>query len=421
MANIALAKNSVKEAIAWAKGDTAAKTLFDRLAVKRGESEGTVEVYSVALRLWSEFSKMTPRETVAKWKAEAKADYEEALNDWDMLLDRFVTWQIKEKGKGRNVAIRSHAVVKSLVKYNCKLKLAVGTPKHDPQTSIAATTLDEFKEVFATAGPAVRWQIAGLKDSGMSRGDFVELTYKDVKAQLEKGEKFIHMNVVRRKEKVKYETFLGPNAVDALKAYLKVREVRGEKITDATWLTIIDKRPWTQSCPNALTKNLMKVGARVGVDLSPHRLRKMFETYLSADVKSPIVLKYWMGHQIAGDIESHYIIPNEAEQRRIYEGAYKAIDVSGGSLESRVRAVEDIMATLTPEQKAEMEKRGVQLRAMKRRESLTPQKEDREKCGDGRHCGEEYAQIDETELLGRLKAGWRVEHELSGGQVIVSR
>lgn len=62
---------SLKE-VEWAQKFDTVKTFFDRLAVKRGKSEGTIRIYSAGSYAWTEFSKLTPDETVAKWKTEAK-------------------------------------------------------------------------------------------------------------------------------------------------------------------------------------------------------------------------------------------------------------------------------------------------------------------------------------------------------------
>lgn len=109
--------------------------------------------------------------------------------------------------------------------------------------SLKPITIEELKRLDTIASIQQKWIIRGLKDSGMGREDFIELTYGDIKRDFERRNKFIHLDVIRRKEQVKYETFLGPNAVEVLRIYLDIRRKRGETITDKTYLTVGEIRP----------------------------------------------------------------------------------------------------------------------------------------------------------------------------------
>jgi hypothetical protein len=395
----------------WAKQFKTVQRMFDRLASKKSGSKATERTYSRSLQLWHVFSGLNPDETVAKWESEAKEQYDKALEDWDVKLDLFVKW-LCDKGFTKNVASNTHAAVKSLIKYNSRLKLAIGTPSSGVVEGLKPLTIEEFKKLDTVANIQQKWLLRGLKDSGMSREDFIELTYGNIKRDYEKGEQFIHIDVIRRKEGVKYETFLGPNAAQVLNIYLDIRRKRGETITDSTRLLVQDIKPYEKLALNSVTKTVVRLGEKVGIKASPHRLRKMFETYMALEVRHPVILRYWMGHKLKmSDIEARYVIPNETMQKDLYMQAYKHLDITEATVERRVKAIEEIVSGLTPEQKDLMQKYGIRL----------AQKAKRRTEHNGGDCGETFEQINESQLLAYLKAGWSIVKELQSGDIIVKR
>jgi len=413
----------------WAKGFKTVQRLFQRLAAKKSGSKATERTYSRSLMLWHEYSGLNPDKTVQKWETESKADLSQALEDWDVKLDSFVNWLSKDKGFTKNVASSIHAAVKSLIKYNCRIRLTIGTPSVGIVESLTPLTIEDFRKIDTVASIQQKWIIRGLKDSGMSREDFIELTYGDVKSDFEKGEQFIHVNVIRRKEQIKYETFLGPNAVEVLRIYLDIRRKRGETISDKTPLTVGETQPYPKLAVNSLTKTVLRLGERVGIKASPHRLRKTFETYMSLSVRHPVVLKFWMGHKLASDIEAKYIIPPEPEQRKIYMEAYKTIDLAPKpEYDELIKAeIKTRMENLNAEQRkafvAEITtlygaraKRWVSEKEFKDLIEMPDLNPDGAGLTD---C--QFEQIAETELLSYLKAGWQIVKELQNGEVIVKR
>jgi len=113
----------------------------------------------------------------------------------------------------------------------------------------------------------------------MSREDVVEVTYGNVRREFEAGEQYIQLDVLRRKENVHYVTFIGPNTVEALNNYLTLRRNSGEQITDNT--PLFASLQGEKFSAQRLSFILRRFGEKIGVKLSPHRLRKFFETYMA--------------------------------------------------------------------------------------------------------------------------------------------
>jgi hypothetical protein len=85
------------------------------------------------------------------------------------------------------------------------------------------------------------------------------------------------------------------------------------------------------------------------------------------------------------------------------------------AVEDRLKSLEAFKASLTPEQKEQARKAGVMRFQRKGKPEHEPEKE----CKDGKHCGENFKQVQESDLLDYLKEGWEIAYKLSDGQVIV--
>lgn len=394
----------------WAKQFQSVRTWFSKLAAKKTGSESTEEMYSRDIHLFYKFSGMTPDDIVREWDEASEKNLKKALFDWDNKLDAFVNWMTRDRGYAKSSASNAHSSVKSLVKYNCMMKMTLGSVSKGIPKEIKGLTMDEFKDVYAIAGIRQKWILCGLKDSGMSRRDFVELTYGDLRRPFEKGEQYIHLDVIRRKEELRYETFLGPNAVDALKVYLSYRRRQGERIDNYTPLTAIwgSQQPRKMQ-PEELTKTVIMLGKKAGIKCSPHRLRKTFETYIALVVKHPIILKYWAGHKLKfTDVDARYIIPSEPEQRKLYMEAYKNINIEVTMDEKIRKQVKEELDKaieagrgITPELAAKA--RGLQ---MLRRTVSKPMKR---------------KVVAEEELENDLNHGWRFVSVLPSGRILIER
>jgi hypothetical protein len=256
--------------------------------------------------------------------------------------------------------------------------------------------------------------IAFLKDSGISKADVLSLNL-DALENFDKGDQFIHLNVFRGKESVEYETFIGPNAVEALKAYFALRRNRGENLTGKSPLFVTEQVPVIRLSLATITSLFALLTQKSGKRISTHRLRKFFETYMALTVRHPIILKYWMGHKLkGGDIEASYIIPPTPEQRKLYQESYKSIDLTGGTLEERAReaAKAEFQRMLTPEAQEFAQRHGIKFQ----RKKGTQEKE--KECKDGEHCQRVASEAELPELLAE---GWHASLVLPSGKVVLDR
>lgn len=381
--------------------------------LKRVSDKPTTKgAYGRGVSLFAEFLQKNPTQIVNEYKADAKAGFYDATDKWERTFRNFTEFLSKRFGSG-TVAIY-FAGAKALLNYSVPRSMRLQTETPEVQNRvIPAISFDELKKVYSMCDVRERACISVLKDSGISCDDAVLLTLRDLESFNESAQ-WAHINVVRGKENVRYETFLGPNALDDLRAYLSLREKAGETITPETPVFGTNHKPYKALDKASLVAVFKGVKKRTGIPISTHRLRKFFETYVALVARHPIVVKYWTGHKIAGDIESHYIIPPTPEQLKLYQEAYKNLDLTGGTLEERARqaAKEQFDAMLTPEQKAILAKSGLQVRESGKRKAK------KTNCEDGEHC---QRIVTEENLAGFLADGYKVVAALPSGKIVIDK
>jgi integrase len=410
--------------IAWVKSFKSGEKWFLKLAKQHGEKEGTQKNYAVGLERFCEYIGMTPDEIVDKYLAAIKEDVNQGVTDWNDNLDLFVPWVIKKYGLSRSRAKDHFAGVKSFFDNNVAIKLTARTPEAYSRERLPVSIDDIRDKILPHADMQETFIILFLKDSGVSQAEALRFNVGDIK---DLGNGYGYMRVFRKKEGVDYETFIGPNAMKAMQQYLDFRRRQGKNVNDDSPLFVKKAKLGERLTRSLISWQLTALGKKAGVELSTHRLRKCFETYLALGKVHPIILKYWMGHKVkrGRDIEAKYIIPPTQEQQRAYMDAYRHIDMSGQSLtelQRRQEIAEQLTDKLmrgepfTDEDRANVKRYGIRLRERAKRSKPTKNAD----CPDGKNCPI-FKEITESELLSHLQDGWRITHNLQSGRVIIQR
>lgn len=413
-----------KERIAKVEASEAGKR-FLRRKCKR---VSTRALYVRGALLFSEFLNKSLDQIVNEYKKDAEENLYKAYDKWELTLEDFAD-DLKENHPKGSTALSYFSGAVALINANVP-KSAEIHPKGPESTprSIPPITIEDLKVVRDIADERQGAFIDVLKDTGMSRADTVTLTYKQVKKAIENSNIQYHkINVYRGKENVEYETWLGPNALESLRLYFKVRRQSGEQITDDTWIFALKGRKRIALTPRSLSTIFRMLTKKTGIKITTHRIRKFFETYITAGGAHPIVAKYWMGHSVASrDVEAKYIIPPENLQREIYLKAYNKIDLKQTSLaelQERQRISEELTDKLmrgepfNEEDRKNIGRHGIRLREKAGRATNGGSTND---CPNGNHCPT-FKEIDEDELLNHLNNGWHITHNLQSGKVIIQR
>jgi integrase len=158
-------------------------------------------------------------------------------------------------------------------------------------------------------------------------GSTVSNEYGSIKKQLKKGIAPIHLELRRQKTGEKTDSFLGPNAIEALQEYLPSGE---------------NGRLFRMSMRSIQQKvKALGISAKVAtneVPITSYNLRKFFNTYMKLSGVNESIVERWMGHSI-GKVRSAYLITGSGEggqgegipvskMAEIYMDHYSAIDIT---------------------------------------------------------------------------------------------
>jgi len=394
-------EKSKKAKIAWARQFDTVNRWLDTVLAENTGSENTEFLYAKYIRAYCDMVKRTPDQLIAERKKQVKSETPEITHKAEEMLRREYL-KIKKTGKKAKGVLLVRCVKSFYAKNYVPLDIK------DPKVAFGKrkpVAMDDLKLLYKAANPRMKTWIAILKDSGLSREDALQLKYGEIQKAFERGDQFLPIHLIREKTQVEHDTFLGPNTVEALKLYMRELQVKGIKITAETRLMNVKGKATTKQSMGVF---ISRFGKKYDIALSSHRIRKLFETAMALGKVHPLIVKYWMGHKISSDIESSYIIPTIQEQLTLYRESYKNIDLVGERMEERVKALEEFKQKLTPEQRELAIRAGFKLRKTKRERKTET------------NGGEEtFKEIGETELLIHLQSGWRIEHNLQNGRVIL--
>jgi site-specific recombinase XerD len=424
--------NRKEKALEWLKQfETGRRWISTVQAEKTGSLKTQLE-YAYRLRKFCLHVNRNPDQLIEDRKNDLKAETEVEQRKTEELVRDFFNLQAEKST--RLSAKAYHGALRSFYKYNY-MSLRMETPRARSR-KIQPITLEEFKQIDAIANPRDRALLRFMKDSGLSTEDVVVFNYGDIKREFEEGNEFIHIRAVRQKTQVNYDTFIGPNAVEALRTYFQLRKANGETLNDKSPLFLSHgkrkgkKRGDVERLDdNSVRTIFTRLKNRIGIIVSPHRIRKLFASYMGLKVRHPAILKYWMGHSVeTSDVEGRYVLPPLEEQRKLYMESYEQIDIRPKPSLTKDEARAEAVATLPDELLEPLAKKhGLTLEQYRRilREKkaptstvplIPPQTNEKDTCKNG-NCQRVIA---ENELEVLLAQGWRVAAVLPSGKIVVS-
>ena len=306
---------------AWVSKMPPVQKLLDHLG-RFSQSMGSRESYLRNLEGFCKYTSKTPGQLV-KLK-------EDKLSE---LVQQFAA-DMKRQGRSRS---HINGVIKRLKTFARCNKLALDVqPYHLPTRYRRVPEYIPTKdEVYAMASAAGNLRdsaiVLCLWSSGLRVSTLLALDYKDVKEELEADETIVTIPVypdMRKrvpeacKGELPYTSFICPEAVNALKVYLKEREERFGPIEDdmplfTTDWNLIDRpeRIKRRSTRITVSKLVHRTARRAGIkqweDIHPHSLRKAFKSLLIASTvdgshMDVAVQEYLFGHVLPGSQDPYF-------------------------------------------------------------------------------------------------------------------
>ena len=280
--------------------------------------------------------------------------------------------------------------------------------------------------------------ILAAYESGLRNATLRALRYGDVRDELERGYEIVKLPVYLEMKRVDpgackggvpYYTFISCEAVEALRGYLlnRGRAGDGEPLFCSETTNIPEERRRTirvkgDTLEAVVKRAARKAGLREWRDVTPHCLRKAFESALRNSGIDTDDREFLMGHVLSGSKDAYYDRSKVEELRSKYSNVrffttaeLKRVDMIKAF--ARTLGVENIEIRIA--KLRETEPQIVEEDAIGRivREELMKPFEIRARKA---RTGSKKV-IDEGELEGYLAEGWDVQAVLPSGRVLIRR
>jgi len=318
---------------------------FQKLEVNSKSMDFTQSQTQRAALFWltkyCNYTKKTPDELISQRTTDLESSVQTVKRKHEEMLEGYILY-LKNKGKDeqKNIGYSPNTVavatglVRSFYKSNYGAIVEVKTPRSYNVRAFKVPTVKDLKIMAAKADPAIKAWILSQANCGLANTDLLSLNgntasseYGTIKTQLKKGIAPIHIEIRRQKTGERTDSFLGPNAIDALQEYLP----NGE-----------NGRLFSMSMRSIQQKvKALGINAKVAtneVPITSYNLRKFFNTYMKLSGVNESIVERWMGHSI-GKVRSAYLITGSGEggqgegipvsdMAKIYMDHYSAIDIT---------------------------------------------------------------------------------------------
>lgn len=294
---------------------------MEKISAEGSGSPNTRRCYLMWLRRFCDYVGMNPDQLIEarKQDLDKPIQFEAERRRFEDKLTSFFN-HLQKLGLRRSSAVLAHAAVCSFFKANY-LPLKLYSPRSWTEKVFKVPSKDELRAMCEVAKPQAKAWILCQAQSGISESDLLALPFSQIKSQLEEGRHPVYIKILRGKARGKgpfagwYETFFGRNAVDALKEYLPNRKNPSDRIFD--WKS-------TRHVHRVVVETAQKAGIEGRV--TPHSLRRFFNTFMKLAGVNEAVIEYMMGHSL-GRVRSAYFIPPKEELEKVYLKAEPYISI----------------------------------------------------------------------------------------------
>jgi len=293
--------------------------LAKHLLRHRTTSTGTLYQYVYGVHRFCRWINAQPDQLIKSCQDPEGDPDPKALAKYSRLLDDFVG-NLQAEGLAPGTVSNHVKGVKALFSVNrLKLELPYSLSKRTVYSDRAPTP-EEIQKLIDIADLRLKVIISMLALGGFRVGTLVKLQYRHIKRDLEKLVTPIHIHVEAEITKGKYhdyDTFLGQEAADYLRAYLEIRR-NGTKTSKIPPENIHTETPLIRNeqskhplplTPAAIHKLVHDLYVKAGLvqnkpygrryDLRPHSIRKFFRTQLAALGVDRDYIEYMMGHTVS--------------------------------------------------------------------------------------------------------------------------
>lgn len=310
-------------------------------------SEATKEKYKSFMLRFCEWFGKTPNQLMKQRNEDSRSSDLKKQRKIESALKGFMA-HLEKEGNSVSTQQVAYAAVRSFFEMHYQpLRMRRGDYPTGESVGSRAATKEDIKKLLEDTSLRIKAMILFLKDTGLRVSDVVVLRYGDLVKELESDQEFISLYLITKKNKIAAKTFVGPEAVEALKEYFEerrkgTRRIPPEEVGPDSPLFRIrtpEIKPLTRSgMSSTITYHAGKIG--VNGQFSAHSFRKFFQTQLEAAGVHPNWIDRMIGHRLINSRDS-YSLPSDQQLREAYEKAYNQLRVYGRpDVEARISNLE---------------------------------------------------------------------------------
>lgn len=286
-----------------------------------------------------EYMDMTPDQILAQRELEARSLDRKVQRRFE---SEFKAYLAKKRDEGFKVATQQvmYAAIRSFFEIHyCPLVMRKGDYPKGDSDGVKRATKEAILKVLVhktrnsfTAHSLIFF----IKDTGLRISDVIALKCGDIPEQIEGGVCPIQINVITEKTNLLAKTFIGKEAIAALKAYFEIRKVGSKWHKEIVTEKITANSPLFRSWTSSLVKPLNRITAShlirnaflyIGEKrMSAHSLRKKLQTDLEKAGVNSNWIDQILGHQLINSRDA-YSLPTDEELKEAYTKAYPFIKV----------------------------------------------------------------------------------------------
>jgi integrase len=313
--------------------------------------KGTMYNYRSGFRLYALFTGMTAAKLIDEALEDSKRGPREKQGIVLQRVIGFYKWlkteyEVKSRGKGPHKVVRKGLSDKLAQLYVTAVRSFYSTydvflrlkgryrlPKPKIENKRIRVSAEQVKILVGHARSLRdRAVILTLFQGGLEASTLCSVDYsKELEEGLRRNEHPLKLEIYRPKTGAEYYTFLGQDAANAIKAYLKDARKRGVRSTYGMPLFVKHRRTDGQIRrlkPHNVQNMLKGAAIRSGfVDetlngkafnpLGPHALRESFDSIMINSGVPDTIVDFWLGHEI-GDLARTYKGSQYKNLREIY-------------------------------------------------------------------------------------------------------
>ena len=381
-------------------------------------------------------------QTVGKTPDELLTLKENTKKDAEYLLDNFIATSPFTNSVTYNIT----TAIKSFYKHNyCSLERASGMITQEKVKPYRKHKKEELLKIYrSTQNPRDRALITFVWATAIAKESLTKIKWSHLEENWEKQElphiglpdKLIKGHGRGKMKGTEQHTFLTPEAKRDLLDYKEGLERTKSVRLGLDDPIFIDLRYGSKVKPMgyaSLGRLAMVLSQRSGVPFSWHDARRYVETALEEIRINPNWARKIRGRKVRGE-EAPYSRPAINQLREKYREAVPLLEFTQPTqlmeLQRRQEILEEIQSKilsdepLTDQDRQNWRRYRIRLgykpkkQQRRRKEKVDSNDED---CPDGEHCGEQFKQIKEGDLLTYLRNGWQIVKETNNGKEVIVR